>query len=477
MPLKTVFTRGFLGVMLLLLTTAPLRAASPVINTISPNRGPVGGGTLVTVSGESLTGTTSVTFDGVAGTSLTIINDNTLTVRTPAHAAGVVDVIVTNADGTTTRNEGFGYGNVPIAADDTFTAVFNTPLQVFPPGILSNDNTNDGGDITAVLVSDVSSGTLALSTDGGFTYTAVAGATGSVTFTYRASNSAGTSNLATVNINIAAPTGPLPPTGLYVSFMDGNNVTLRWTQSPFGILPTSHIVEGGSLPGQVLGTLNTGTGNPIFTFTAPTGTFFLRVRAVAGGLISAPSNEILALVNVPAPPSAPDSLLGLVNGDSLALAWRNTYGGGPPTSIAVDVTGSANTSIPLPLGETFTFAGVPGGTYTFTLRALNGNGSSGPSTPLTLTFPSPCSGPPLTPANFVVFKVGNVINVAWELPASGPAPTGYVLNVSGSIFGTFFTTARQMSGAVGAGAYTLSVTATNPCGASSPTTAQTVTIP
>ena len=61
----------------------------------------------------------------------------------------------------------------PTANDDSYTTDEDTTLNIPAPGVLSNDNDPDGGpsSLTAVLVSDVSYGTLTLNSDGSFTYT------------------------------------------------------------------------------------------------------------------------------------------------------------------------------------------------------------------------------------------------------------------------------------------------------------------
>jgi len=182
-------------------------------------------------------------------------------------------------------------------------------------------------------------------------------------------------------------------------------------------------------------------------------------------------------VHVPVPPSAPAHLLGVVNGSTLALAWTNTYAGGAPAALALDVTGSIVTSLPLGFGESASFAGVPGGTYTLALRALNAGGSSPPSNAVMVTFPGACSGPPLVPTNVLAYRVDRTVYVDWAPAASGPAPTGYVLHVSGSWLGSLSTPERDLQGAVGPGAYTLSVVAVNPCGASAGSAPQTVVVP
>lgn len=143
----------------------------------------------------------------------------------------------------------------------------------------------------------------------------------------------------------------------------------------------------------------------------------------------------------------------------------------------LDVTGSAVTSIPLGMSETFGFTGVPPGTYTLSLRAANGAGVSSSSNAVTLTFPGACSGAPQPPTGVVATRSGNVITVLWDPPTTGAAATSYVLNVTGSFVGSFATTGRGLSGAVAAGSYNLSVAAVNSCGASASTTPVTVTVP
>jgi hypothetical protein len=203
----------------------------------------------------------------------------------------------------------------------------------------------------------------------------------------------------------------------------------------------------------------------------------VRVHAVSGVFRSAASNEIRIHVNVPVPPSPPASLLGLVDGSTLALAWTNTYEGGAPTSLLLQVGGSLSALLPLGLVDRFDFSGVPPGTYTLSLLAQNAGGTSGPSNAVTLTFPGACSGPPLRPAYVLAYRSGNTVWIDWQPARSGPAPTGYVVHVTGAFVGSLPTTARSMSGVVAPGSYTLTVSATNPCGESLATEPQTVVVP
>jgi hypothetical protein len=81
---------------------------NPAISTVTPNAGGIAGGTEVTITGASVVGVTSVTFGGVPGTNLEIDSATQLTVVTPAHAAGAVDVTA-NGAGSSTIVNGYTY--------------------------------------------------------------------------------------------------------------------------------------------------------------------------------------------------------------------------------------------------------------------------------------------------------------------------------------------------------------------------------
>lgn len=276
---------------------------------------------------------------------------------------------------------------------------------------------------------------------------------------------------------VGGPPTAQPPTALYVASVVGNLVTLRWNAPLTGLVPTNFVLTGGLAAGEVLASIPTNNTAPIFTIVAPTGSFFIRMHTLAGVELSGPSNEVQLHVNVPVVPSAPVNLVGVRSGSAIALAWRNTFGGGEPSGMVLDVTGSFNGSLPLPAGDSFAFDAVPGGTYTLRLRAANAGGASPQSNSVTLSFPGACAGPPLTPSNFLAYRIGNTVFVLWDPAATGPAPTGFQLNVGGSFVGSLPTPGRALSGTVPAGSYQLSVLATNPCGASTATPVQTVVVP
>ena len=271
--------------------------------------------------------------------------------------------------------------------------------------------------------------------------------------------------------------GPQPPAGLNAVSIAGNTVTLTWTAPSEGPAPTGYVLEGGILAGQVLASIPTGSAAPSFTFVAPSGRFYVRLHATAAGQRSSASNEIYIAVNVPMPPAAPTGLRGLTQGSVLALSWVNAAGGGATELVRLNVTGAITTSLMMPVGEAFTYTGVPPGTYSFAVQGYNeGGGFGGGSNTVTLTFPGACAGAPDPPAGLLITTAGRTITASWNQPPAGTAVTQYTILVSGAFNGAIPLPARTISGAVGPGSYTISVTASNPCGTSAPTAAQTVTI-
>ncbi len=276
-----------------------------------------------------------------------------------------------------------------------------------------------------------------------------------------------------------------PPTGLSVSSLAGTTVSIGWRAPLIGPAATGYVLEGGVRPGEVLATIPISGTTPGFTFSAPPGAFYIRLRTVAGAAVSRPSSEIRLYVGDYSGPTAPRSLSGYGNGSAVVLNWLNTFGGGEPTGITVDVTqnGARVASIPMPLTSTWRFDAVPPGTFGFTVRATNGVGTSGSSNSVTMTFPlSGCSAP-RTPGSFTAAANGRVVSAHWLAPTSGTAPTRYTVearlrnpNGSYSPLGMFPVTATNLSSPVGPGLYQLRVRSENICGSSGFTSWQTVTV-
>lgn len=91
------------------------------ITSLDVTSGSTAGGTAVTITGTNLDEITSVKFGGSSATSVVVVNSTTITCVTPAHAAGAVDVVIADADGTEatlaggyTYTGGGGGGNLAV---------------------------------------------------------------------------------------------------------------------------------------------------------------------------------------------------------------------------------------------------------------------------------------------------------------------------------------------------------------------------
>jgi fibronectin-binding autotransporter adhesin len=80
-------------------TSVSLTVAAPTVTGVVPFSGPTSGGQTVIISGTNLGGVSGaggVKFGGTNATSYTVLSNSSIQAVTPARAAGVVDVIVTN---------------------------------------------------------------------------------------------------------------------------------------------------------------------------------------------------------------------------------------------------------------------------------------------------------------------------------------------------------------------------------------------
>ncbi|MGI8858015.1 MAG: IPT/TIG domain-containing protein [Thermomicrobiales bacterium] len=90
---------------------------NPTVSAITPSFGSTAGGTTVTLTGTLFQAGVAVDFGGHAATNIVVTGTTTITLKTPAHAAGVVDVTVTNPDG----------GAVVVSGGFTFGAIAPLP--------------------------------------------------------------------------------------------------------------------------------------------------------------------------------------------------------------------------------------------------------------------------------------------------------------------------------------------------------------
>ncbi len=274
----------------------------------------------------------------------------------------------------------------PVASPDTYTATVGTPLTIGAPGVLGNDTDSSGQPLTATDLTQPAHGTVVLNSDGSFTYTPTAGYQGPDSFTYQAADSLGTSNPATVSINVAAAQ-------VVVANPDAYTATLN---TPLTIPPTGVLGNDNGPPGQVLTT--TGLTQPThgtvvlnpdgsFTYTPANGylgsdSFTYRATATAG--VSNPATVFLTVAATP--PVANDNTYTVGGGTTLNPpapgVLANDSGPGTGTLTAVLATPPSHGTLTLNADGSFTYVPVVGyiGPDAFAYRALQGGIFSNPAT-------------------------------------------------------------------------------------------------
>jgi VCBS repeat-containing protein len=156
-------------------------------------------------------------------------------------------------------------GLPPTANADSYTTAEDTALTITAPGVLGNDTDPELDPLTAVLVAGPTSGTLALSGNGSFTYTPNANFNGTDSFTYQASDGTGFSNTATVTLTVTAVNDP--PVATADAYGTRKNTAL--TVSAPGVLSNDTDTEGQALSAVLVAgpTNGTLTLNPDGSFT------------------------------------------------------------------------------------------------------------------------------------------------------------------------------------------------------------------
>ena len=173
---------------------------APTVTSIAPTKGPITGGTTVSITGTNFTGVTGVTFGGTGATSFRFDNATQITATAPA-GTGTVDVRVTTAGGTsaTSAADQFTYVAAPTAGSLTLNVVLNTAKTFDLSGQVSGDYTSMS------LVAAPLKGTVVLNANGSGVYTPNLGYYGPDSFMYQATGPGGVSAFGTVTLSVAAP--------------------------------------------------------------------------------------------------------------------------------------------------------------------------------------------------------------------------------------------------------------------------------
>jgi len=133
--------------------------------------------------------------------------NRTITITPAFRRTGQATITVTVSDGAATASDTFvltvvNSNSAPTAVMEAYATTEDRALTVAAPGVLGNDTDPEGDDLSAILVTDASNGSVKLNADGSFTYTPARDFTGSDAFAYRASDGSLSSNPVAVTITV-----------------------------------------------------------------------------------------------------------------------------------------------------------------------------------------------------------------------------------------------------------------------------------
>jgi len=257
---------------------------APTVSTIAPATGTAAGGTAVTITGTGfLTGAT-VKLGGTAATGVTVVSSTSITATTPAHAAGAVDVVVTNTDAQSgTLSGGYTYtssgggGGISFVQVKSATATSASSITAAFTAAQTAGNLN----VVAVMWGDTTSTVSSVTDSRSNAYTLAVGpsaANGLTSAIYYAKNIAAGSNTVTVTFNKAAGWPN-------INVMEYSGLD---TATPLDVVSSASgsgtTANSGSATTTSATELIVGAGNPVTTFTAAGSGFSNRIINSFGGI-------------------------------------------------------------------------------------------------------------------------------------------------------------------------------------------------
>ncbi|NUK27205.1 IPT/TIG domain-containing protein [Streptomyces lunaelactis] len=326
---------------------------APVVSSLDPNKGPIAGGTAVTINGSGFTGVTAVRF-GTVSASFTVISTSQIIATSPA-GSGTVNVTVVATSGT---SNGFAYTYVAIPV-----------LSSLAPG----RGPTSGGNTVIVTGTNLSAAT-------------------SVQF--NTSPAVITGNSAT-QVTVTAPAAPAAPAVVTVTTAGGASNPLSYFYIPAPTISLLSPDKGPLSAGNtvtITGSNLTLTSTVRFGATAATG---VTVDSDSQVIANAPSGSGSVTVTVTTPGGTSTPGLGTAYYTylvAMAVSSLNPSSGPALGGTTVTLTGSGLTfadevrfgSVPVPftaISDTQIIAVAPGGapgTVTVVVRTPAGTSSGIP---------------------------------------------------------------------------------------------------
>jgi hypothetical protein len=417
--------------------------AVPTISAdgVSPNVGPLGGGTHITITGTGFAAPATVTVGGTPATGVTVVSPIEITATTPAGTAGAADVTVTTPGGAVTDSGAFTYTASPTIATVGGVVPDAGPLAGGTPVTINGANLTGAATVEfdGVPATDV---TVVSPTE--ITATTPAGIV-----------------LGPVNVTVTTPGGPsTDPDG----FTYESAPTIATTD---GVTPDSGPTAGGTAV-TITGTNLLGTTSVTFGGTAATSFTVNSATSVTAITPAGAAGPVDVTVSTTSAPAATDhDGFTYVAPPTINATDGVTPDSGPTTGgTPVTITGTGFTG-----ATAITFGGVPATQVLVSpdgtsIDATTPAGTAGPAD-VSVTTPG---GTATDPGAFTYVGRPTITTPGGINPDAGPTTGGTTVTIIGTGFtpDTTVTVGGQPATDVTPNAAGTSLTAVTPAGTAGP---------
>lgn len=207
----------------------------------------------------------------------------------------------------------------------------------------------------------------------------------------------------------------------------GASITLRWTLPTDGPLRSAVRLEVGSAEGRTdLLRLDLAPDATSYTAVAPAGSYFARVRSLAGLDESLPTADVSFAVGRPA---APLDVTAVTEGTRVTVQWTPPSTGAPAAYVleaGSSEGGSELARLPISGGDTSLTINAPAGRYWGRLVSIDADGGRTPGGELFIDVAATAnfcgSTPPEAPEGLTASVSGRTVTLNWQQPYDGPLP-------------------------------------------------------
>lgn len=309
------------------------------IVSVSPGTGDIAGGQTVTLTGIGFTDDDTVLFGTTPGTSVNANTDGTqLTVVTPAKAAGIVDITVTNGTSSTSLLQSFRF-----IADPTITdfSPKNGPLQGGTIVTVTGTNFFGDSDELIVLFGTVAATSVSPAANGQSLTAVVPAMSGDndtvkVTVTTKAGTILSSADFEYRQQTITSVSPQYGPVG------GGNIVTITGTN----LLGATEVKFGSNASPNIVSITNT-----VITAVAPAGVGTVAVSVKIGDT-SVAKQDAYTYLTAPSVTSITPNIGAIAGGTTVTITGTNLkaiskveFGVNPGTSVVINSAGTSLTVV------------------------------------------------------------------------------------------------------------------------------------